>query len=217
MLLPPKMGALVTRALRPIRSFNIENRAHRVISKEKPTPAPRYADNIEDLKRTLEYEPDITNKLDKKDPGLDNRLRDVYVTSHGRPEDDVTREIRERRNQNRPLPQDRAMLEDFEFGFKEPERVQYGKTTLRHVMDFISAHQTDPKQITAAKIAFEYKMKEEDVGHILKYFKTFEVYIPETKKTPAIFAGPTQIRKQIEQSKVVKEIEGKVDENVDSK
>ena len=191
------MGALVTKALRPIKSFNIENRAHRVISKEKPTPAPRYPHNIEDLKRTLELDPDIDEKLDKKDAGLDKRLKDVYVTSLGRPEVDVTREKKAENRSKRPLPQDRKMPEEYDFGFKEPERVPYGRTTLRDAINFISAHQANPDEVTASKIALEYKLNEEDVKNILKYFKTYEVYIPETKKSPAIFAGPAQMRKQL--------------------
>ncbi|CAG9792733.1 unnamed protein product [Diatraea saccharalis] len=192
------MGALVTRALRPIRSFNIENRAHRVISKEKPEPAPSYPHALEDLKRTLEVVPDIDEKLDKKDPALDDRLKNVYVTSHGKPEADLTREQKEQ-STNRPLPQSRTLVEDFELGFKEPDQVKYGRTTLRHAMNFIGAHQTNPKEITPMKIALEYKLSEDDVQDILKYFKTFEVYIPKTKKSAAVFAGPATIRKQNEE------------------
>ncbi|XP_063833729.1 protein NDUFAF4 homolog [Ostrinia nubilalis] len=200
------MGALVTRALRPIRSFNIENRAHRVISKEKPDPAPTYPQNIADLKRTLEAVPDIDEKLDKKDPGLDDRLKDVYVTSHGRPEDDITRE-RQRQSTDRPLPQNRELLEDYELGFKEPERVSYGKTTLRHAIDFIGAHQMNPKEATPSKIALEYKLKEVDVHSVLKYFKTFEVYIPKSKTSPAIFAGPATSRKKLDEHEATNKLE----------
>ncbi|XP_026750411.1 protein NDUFAF4 homolog [Galleria mellonella] len=199
------MGALVTKALRPIKSFNIENRAHRVISKEKPVPAPKYPESLEDLKRAIESDPHLEEKLDKKDPGLDSRLRDVYVTSFGRPEDDITREKRTQ-NPDRPLPQDRRIPGEYEYGFKEPEKVKYGHTTLRDVLTFISAHQTNPTEVTASKIALEYKMREDDVEKILKYFKTYEVYIPETKKSPAIFAGPSNLRRQLEKSKM-KEIQ----------
>lgn len=209
MLAPPEMGALVTRALRPIKSFNIENRAHRVISKDKPDPAPAYPHALEDLKRTLETVPDIDEKLDKKDPGLDDRLKNVYVTSHGRPEDDLTREQKEQ-STTRPLPANRKLVGDFEMGFKEPDKVRYGKTTLRHAITFIGAHQTNPNEITTSKIALEYKLKEDDVQSILKYFKTFEVYIPKTKNSPAIFAGPATTRKQLEAFNV-KELEGKED------
>lgn len=201
------MGALVTKALRPIKSFNIENRAHRIISKEKPTPAPMYSGNVEDLKRTLEQNPDIDEKLSKKDQELDLRLRDVYVTSFGRPEDDITREKQEQ-NKKRPLPKDRKMPENFDFGFKEPERIPYGRTTLRHALNFISAHQLNPEEVTAAKIAVEYKMKESDVADILKYFKTYEIYIPKTRTADATFAGPATMRKQLIKNDT-KEIEDK--------
>lgn len=193
------MGALVTRALRPIRSFNIENRAHREISKEKPTPAPKYPQNLEDMKRAMEADPDLDDKLDKKDSGLDDRLKDVYVISHGKPEDDITKN-KQVKNPNRPLPEDRKIVEDFEYGFKEPSRINYGRTTLRHAINFITAHQTNPDEMSVAKISEEYKLKEDDVNDILKYFKTFEVYLPETKKTPAIFAGPSTLRKKLEAS-----------------
>ncbi|KAJ2940856.1 hypothetical protein O0L34_g10117 [Tuta absoluta] len=193
------MGALVSRALRPIKSFNIENRAHRVISKEKPTVAPMYPSNIADMKRALERDPDLNEKIARKDDELDVRLRDVYVTSTGRPEDDITKE-KQQNNPNRPLPENRTQTEEFEYGFKEPERIPYGRTTIRHALNFISAHQTNPKEVTSEKIALEYKLKQEDVVNILKYFKTYEVYVPETKKTPAVFAGPATLRKQMEKS-----------------
>lgn len=189
------MGALATKVLRPIKSFNIENRAHRVISREKPTPAPTYAHNLEDLRRTLEANPDLDGKLDKKDAALDLRLKDVYVTSKGRPETDITRVKRE--STDRPLPQDRTMVPDYDYGFKEPETIKYGRTTLRNVIMFLSAHQMNPEEVTVQKIAFEYKMREEDVSNIVKYFKTFEVFIPETKTSPAVFAGPATVRKQL--------------------
>lgn len=200
------MGALVTKALRPLKSFNIENRAHRVISKEKPIVAPSYPSTVEELKRVREAEPDIDDKLNRKDPELDDRLKDVYVTSHGRPEDDVTKE----HSTNRPLPQNRTAVPDFDFGLKEPDKIPYGRTTLRHAIDYIASHQINPEEVTAAKIAFEYKLKVEDVENILKYFKTYEVYMPATKTTPATFAGPTELRRQLLKSNV-KGIEDKKD------
>ncbi|XP_013191723.2 protein NDUFAF4 homolog [Amyelois transitella] len=202
------MGALVSKALRPIKSFNIENRAHRVISKEKPVPAPLYPDSLEDLKRAIESDPDLDTKLDKKDPDLDIRLRDVYVTSHGQPEDDITRE-KQTQNPDRPLPQDRRMPQVYEYGFKEPERVKYGHVTLKDTLNFISAHQSNPEEVTVAKISLEYKLKEEDVESILKYFKSYEVYIPQTKKTPAVFAGPSTTHRQLQESNKLNAIESK--------
>ncbi|XP_013145713.1 PREDICTED: protein NDUFAF4 homolog [Papilio polytes] len=209
------MGALVTKALRPIKTFNVENRAHKVISKEKPTPAPHYPSTKDDLKRTLAAVPDIDQKLDNKDPALDDRLKSVYVTSYGRPEADVTRE-KIQQNPARPLPKDRSQVPIFELGWNEPEEVPYGRTTLRRALEFIESHQMNPTEVTASKIALEYKLKEEDVEAILKYFKAFEMYIPETKKSPATFAGPTNYRKKQLQEVKTKELAGK-SEIVDKK
>ncbi|XP_032523732.2 protein NDUFAF4 homolog [Danaus plexippus] len=203
------MGALVAKALRPVKAFNIENRAHKIISKEKPKAAPTYPSTFEELKRVKEADPEIDKKLDTKDPGLDDRLRNVYVTSHGRPEDDITREKR-KQSEDRPLPSFRGQVPDFDFGLKEPEKIPYGRTTLRQAIDYISSHQINPTEVTAAKIAFEYNLKEEDVVNILKYFKTFEVYLPATRTTPAMFAGPTQLRQKLYKNKVP-EIENKKD------
>lgn len=36
------MGKVYSILIRPIRSFNIENRAARIISQQKPVPAPQY-------------------------------------------------------------------------------------------------------------------------------------------------------------------------------
>ncbi|XP_050671549.1 protein NDUFAF4 homolog [Leptidea sinapis] len=200
------MGALLSRALRPLKSFNIENRAHRVISKEKPQPAPRYPSTIEDIQRVEETVKNIDDILERKDPGLDDRLKNVYVTSQGRPEDDITREVRQQRI-NRPLPQNTKAVEEFDFGLKEPDKVPYGRTTLRQAIEYISSHQMNPQEVTAAKVAFEYKLKEEDAVNILKYFKTFEIFVPETKESKAVFAGPSTIKKRLAQQSIPK-IEG---------
>lgn len=179
-----------------------------------------YPQNLEDLRRTIESDPNLADKLDKKDAGLDDRLKNVYVTSYGRPEDDITKEKIAKRNKDRPLPQDRKMVEFYEMGFKEPVKVKYGNTTLRDTINFVSAHQINPEEVTAAKIALEYKMKEEDVGTILKYFKTYEIYVPGTKKSPAVFAGPAQLRKKIMEEKLrqieEKKLEEKKKEQIES-
>lgn len=202
------MGVFLTKALRPIKSFNIENRAHRVISKEKPTPAPRYQQAIDDMRRAADEDPNINEKLNTKNAELDKMLKEVYVTSEGKPEEDVTREIQQK-NPNRPLPMYRMQPEDYEYGFKEPEKITYGRVTLRKALEFLSAYQCNPNEVTAEKIAEEYKLKLKDVNNILKYFKTFEIFVPETKTAPATFAGPATLRKQMERAFEIEQIENK--------
>lgn len=39
---------------RKINRFNVENRAHRVLERDKPVPAPKYDSNLRDMERTVE-------------------------------------------------------------------------------------------------------------------------------------------------------------------
>lgn len=48
------MGQVLSFASRKANRFNVENRAHRVLEKEKPTPAPKYESNIRDFERVAE-------------------------------------------------------------------------------------------------------------------------------------------------------------------
>ena len=51
------MGNLLNRHLgKPFRSFNVENRAQRVIAKEKPVPSPRYDTAAPSLPESVQSE-----------------------------------------------------------------------------------------------------------------------------------------------------------------
>ncbi len=43
------MGGAVSRGTRFLRMYNIDNRVNKVLSKEKPTPAPRYPTDQQNL------------------------------------------------------------------------------------------------------------------------------------------------------------------------
>lgn len=95
------MGKVMSVAAGKIQRFNVENRAQKVISQAKPTPAPRFESNLKDLERVLKGEknrwkhceiaadkhfafvdhPEIIEQAGKKDAGLDDRLKSVFVTS----------------------------------------------------------------------------------------------------------------------------------------
>ncbi|KAH8407021.1 hypothetical protein KR222_004161 [Zaprionus bogoriensis] len=192
------MGKVMSMVARKANRFNAENRAHRVLEREKPTPAPKYESNLRDMERTLELDPKFVDNLNRKDAGLDTRLRDVYVTSKDRFIDRVIERQTQTKAENsipqRPLPLERKTPEDFEYGYLEPQRVMLGRCTLRQALQFINDHQLDPETWTAKKIAEEYKLKEPHVENILQYFKTFSVFIPEHKHEDRLL---TQTRKKL--------------------
>ncbi|KAG4074181.1 hypothetical protein HA402_016209 [Bradysia odoriphaga] len=165
------MGKVLSVATRKARRFNADNRAHRYLDKEKLEAAPKFESNIRDYQRVLEEKPDFAQLERKKNSVLDERLKQVYVTST----DPVV-----------PLPLDRKAVQDFEFGYLEPEQAMRGRVTLRQALTFISNHSSEPETWTIAKISDEYKLKPSIVGSILKHFQTFEVYIPEDKKEDKI-------------------------------
>lgn len=47
------MGKVLSIAVGKAKRFNVENRAHRVISQDKPVAAPKYEANVKDLERML--------------------------------------------------------------------------------------------------------------------------------------------------------------------
>uniref|UniRef100_A0A8C9F3M1 NADH dehydrogenase [ubiquinone] 1 alpha subcomplex assembly factor 4 n=1 Tax=Pavo cristatus TaxID=9049 RepID=A0A8C9F3M1_PAVCR len=73
------MGGRLTRVF---RTFNVESRARREISKEKPTPAPRHPTSRLD---ELTDRPEIQQEIYRKDNRLLTLLKDVYVESRDPP------------------------------------------------------------------------------------------------------------------------------------
>ncbi|XP_067617352.1 protein NDUFAF4 homolog [Eurosta solidaginis] len=190
------MGKVMSMIGRKINRFNVENRAHRILDRDKPMPAPKYESNIQDMQRALEFDPQLVDKLNKKDQQLDDRLKNVYVTS----EDSFIDYAAQRRlDPNKPLPLSRKTPEDFEYGYREPRRVLPGRCTLRQAMQFIIDHQSDPNVWTKQKIAAEYKLKEDVVDNILHYFKSFQVFIPDSRLKDRILQQSS--KKSIENKK----------------
>lgn len=48
------MGKVMSVAARKVKRFNVENRAHKFLDREKISPAPKYESNIRDYQKVLE-------------------------------------------------------------------------------------------------------------------------------------------------------------------
>ncbi|XP_056631879.1 protein NDUFAF4 homolog isoform X2 [Diorhabda sublineata] len=197
------MGKVFSSIKNPFKNFNLESRAHKVISQPKPIPAPRHKRDQETYEQMIQEYPKAFEESLKKNEKLDKHLKNVFVVSQ-----DPNVNIKQEPNPNRPLPADRSPVPSFIYGIKEPdpEKIPTGKTTLGNVLEFISRHQEDPINYNAQKIAEQYVLDEATVGNILKYFRVFEMYLPqETRSAKAKFAGPSlprihvikNIRKQL--------------------
>uniref|UniRef100_A0A4P6DGT4 Putative hipothetical protein rhodnius neglectus n=1 Tax=Rhodnius prolixus TaxID=13249 RepID=A0A4P6DGT4_RHOPR len=168
------MGKALSILNRQINRFNAENRAHRVISKDKPAPAPKHPSTQKQIDEFLSETQEIRNELMSKNHQLDENLKKVYVVSHttadhtyGKPSDMAR------------LPKSRSRVVDSEFGYQEPEIIPEGKITLKQVMNILVQHQEDGKKYNASYFSSQYKLTEEDAVNLLKYFSPFKVHIPE--------------------------------------
>ncbi|KAJ6638137.1 Protein NDUFAF4 like [Pseudolycoriella hygida] len=171
------MGKVLSVASRKARRFNVESRAHRLLDKEKPDPAPKFKSNILDYNKVLEEQPNFAELQSKKNIELDDRLKRVYVTST-----DTVVDVPSDKQTQKPLPLNKKQVVDYEYGYLEPEKVAPGRVTLRQAMTFISNHSSEPETWTTQRISDEYKLKPNIVDSVLKHFYTFELYVPEIKK-----------------------------------
>ncbi|TKS75785.1 NADH dehydrogenase [ubiquinone] 1 alpha subcomplex assembly factor 4 [Collichthys lucidus] len=182
------MGA---RVVRMFRNFNLENRVHRELSKEKPLAAPRHAVKSPALGGSSEaMEADSVNK--KNDPLL-SLLRSVYVEStdpaappaaaEASKEVTVGKEV-ERRALKFSLPVG-------PYGLVELTDVPKGKLTITEALKALGGHQREPQTWTPEKIAQEYSLDLKDTKALLEFFIPFQVHIipPKTDGAKQIKAS----------------------------
>lgn len=175
------MGKILSVIQRKVNRFNVENRAHRIISKDKLTPAPKHPSAIQELEIIKSDYPHILEDQYRKDLKLDDRLKQVFVHSY----DPVAVE-EPTVNRSHSLPQVRKPPEETEFGYVEPAMIPQGRFTLKQAVKFIADHEANPNTWTAAAIAKEYNINQDNLEKILFYYRTFQVHIPEDmrKKIP---------------------------------
>ncbi|KAK9874966.1 hypothetical protein WA026_005781 [Henosepilachna vigintioctopunctata] len=180
------MGKVLSRVKRPFQNFNLESRVHKIISQEKPVPAPKYESVQLEIERLMKDNPEEFQEMVKKNEILDKHLKNVYVTSKSeilKPSGST--------NVVKPLPLNRSSYEDPVFGIVEPENVPKGRVTLPNALQFITNHHANAAKCSVGHICEKYVLPEETVRNILKYCRTFEVYVPQNKNTKAKYAGPS--------------------------
>ncbi|KAG5316709.1 NDUF4 protein, partial [Acromyrmex insinuator] len=171
------MGKIYSVLTRPIRTFNIENRAAKLISREKPVPAPQYASTEKQKKFSDQVNPYFLKDHYQKNMQLDQRLKDVFVTSTD------SQEMKESARDFKVLPQNRRSWENnFTFESYESTMIPMGKCSLKQALTFLLQHKRDPIKYNSENIASEYKMDKKVIDDILKYFKLYVTALPNNSK-----------------------------------
>ncbi|XP_076466422.1 NADH dehydrogenase [ubiquinone] 1 alpha subcomplex assembly factor 4-like [Babylonia areolata] len=176
------MGRVASKAARPVKNFNVENRARKLLDSDKPRPAPRHPSTAAALDSFAEEHPEFYEEQKKKNKKLDDFLKNVKVDSVG-----DNPEIRSLRS----MPEDRRKNTPAEYGFPDPEQIPEGRASLRQMLEFISMHHLNPRQNSAEKIALDYKLDVTQVRSVLKYFQTLNLHIPKEmlKKNPKLLSS----------------------------
>ncbi|TWW68250.1 NADH dehydrogenase [ubiquinone] 1 alpha subcomplex assembly factor 4 [Takifugu flavidus] len=182
------MGARIARVF---RNFNLENRVHREISREKPISAPQHPVNT----ATSAELPNAEAMSGKNEPLL-KLLQSVYVEStdpaaaaHISPNSQnihhqtatPTEMVQGEQSQRRPL---KFHLPGSIYGLEDLKDVPKGKLTIGEALKALSSHQREPKIGTAEKIAQDYCLDLKDTKALLEFFIPFQVHIipPKSEK-----------------------------------
>ncbi|XP_034383573.1 NADH dehydrogenase [ubiquinone] 1 alpha subcomplex assembly factor 4 [Cyclopterus lumpus] len=177
------MGA---RVVRMFRNFNLENRVHREISKDKPRTAPRHEVKIPlsvGCPEALE-----TAVKQKNDPLL-ALLKSVYVESKDPAAAEDSKVVAaDEESARRPL---RFSLPGAPYGLGELTDVPKGKLTIVEALNALGSHQHQPQTWTTGKIAQEYALDLKDTKDFLEFFIPFQVEIipPKTANAKQIKAS----------------------------
>ncbi|XP_049446752.1 NADH dehydrogenase [ubiquinone] 1 alpha subcomplex assembly factor 4 isoform X2 [Epinephelus fuscoguttatus] len=177
------MGARVARMF---RNFNLENRVHRELSREKPRAAPRHETPLPSSADSSEVDTAVNQK---NDPLL-NLLKSVYVESTDpAAAAEASKEVTAGNEANRrPL---KFSLPGDHYGLVDLTDVPKGKLTIIEALKALSSHQRQPQTWTPEKIAQEYSLDLKDTKALLEFFIPFQVQIvpPKTENAKQIKAS----------------------------
>ncbi|NXX15845.1 NDUF4 factor, partial [Podargus strigoides] len=165
------------RLSRVFRTFNVESRASREISKEKPTPAPRHRTSRLDQ---LAGHSEIQEEIYRKDDRLLTLLKDVYVESRDPPV-----QVKDGGGEHLPCKQEEKRLTKLgHLRELDVQKVHKGKISIVEAVMLLNNHRLHPQIWTAEKIAVEYSLELKDVNCLLEFFVPFTVqeFPKETKK-----------------------------------
>ncbi|XP_032629955.1 NADH dehydrogenase [ubiquinone] 1 alpha subcomplex assembly factor 4 [Chelonoidis abingdonii] len=167
------MGGTVTRAF---RNFNLENRATREISKNKPTSAPRHPVA---MPGPLPDDPEIQEEIRRKDDKLLALLKEVYVDSREPP-------VRVK-DEGGIIPSKQQEYRLTKLGHLRDldiPSIPKGKISVVEVLTLLNNYKLSPQTWTAEKIAKEYSIDLKEVTSLLEFFLPFtvEIFPPKDRK-----------------------------------
>ncbi|XP_071755363.1 NADH dehydrogenase [ubiquinone] 1 alpha subcomplex assembly factor 4 isoform X2 [Centroberyx gerrardi] len=175
------MSNMGARVARMFRNFNLENRALREISKEKPKAAPRHTGSTPASVRSSEPEADLTDSIHQRNDPLLTLLKSVYVESKDPAASETPKPV-EKEEERRPL---KFSLPGDPYGLVEITDVPKGKLSLVEALKALNSHKREPQTWTPEKISQEYSLDLKDTKALVDFFIPFDVKIIPPKTADA--------------------------------
>ncbi|XP_060676875.1 NADH dehydrogenase [ubiquinone] 1 alpha subcomplex assembly factor 4 [Hemiscyllium ocellatum] len=167
------MGARLARAM---RNFNLENRAHVEIGKQKPSSAPRHPSSMALIEQQLSNHPE-TNEVHNKNEELLSLLKDIYVDSK-----EIPAKKRATSETSKQLQEHRLLKSNLDYELFNITKVPKGKLSIVEALTILNNHKLKPDLWTADKIAEDYCLELKDVKGLLEFFKPFEIKVLPPKQ-----------------------------------
>ncbi|MBN3318223.1 NDUF4 factor, partial [Atractosteus spatula] len=180
------MGSRVSRAF---RNFNLENRAHREISKSKPSAAPHHP-LTKGIIQQIKENPEATESINKKNEHLLSLLKTVYVESKDPPQLNPVKTKIPSKNEEECRPCKSRVVGN-PYGILDIKGIPKGKLSIVEALTVLNNHKRSPKSWTPNKIAQEYSLDLKDTKALLEFFILFDVKIipPKTEDKKQIKAN----------------------------
>jgi len=164
-------------AAKPVRDYNIEERAEKAILANKYSPSPNYPGTRDLIDESIQnLPPEARKELEVTSEGLGRRLQDIFVTSR----DQGRIEPRPRETPSRPLPKERTQPAPWEYGPPPPAVTPYGRITIKDALAMVAEHAQDPNA-SPGVTAMKYKLDTQLTEAVLKHFGTYRLITPVEK------------------------------------
>ncbi|XP_011306699.1 protein NDUFAF4 homolog [Fopius arisanus] len=177
------MGIVTSKIVKTAKTYNVTERAQKVISKQKPTPAPSYPSTAKQIEIADQIDPQFMDNHYKQDPVFQDRLKQIFVTSN-------VQFANDQQKSEKSLPQNTKGSKEWDYGFWEPEKAQEGKVLLKDALKFMADNITDPELNNAKTIAKQYKLNQKDVENILEYYRVFHIIVTPEEARPGYIQPP---------------------------
>lgn len=153
--------------------YNIDNRVERVLSKEKPTPAPKFPVDQQQF-QSADAESNVASpSIHKKNDQLLEYLHDVKVYSKG--DNPIIRRVDDASHHPTSPPLLNRLEESLDdespdgaFGYVEPQRIPPGRISLRQFLAYLQQHRDNPQEYTIDRFVDMYAIKRETAEKVFK-------------------------------------------------